>query len=193
MTISDFTLTPALFMDIILIMISGLAVLYCALLSTRLKRLSSLKSGLGASIITLTEAIEKTHSAAIEAQTSTQAAVAKLEDLLTQAEQKTPKIDALISELENASAQAEAERRSIMSDVEKSLAPALEKATMTASGLLEVIQHIQRYKKKLAQQSSSNKVVPINSANKAKQKTVGQGAVKTATQTVAQTASKGAS
>jgi len=49
--------------DIILIFISGSACLYCAALSRRLKKLNNLKTGVGASIVSLTHAIEDTHKA----------------------------------------------------------------------------------------------------------------------------------
>jgi len=54
--------------DAILILISGSACLYCGLLNRKLKNLNNLKSGVGASIVSLTEAIEQTHQAAQQAE-----------------------------------------------------------------------------------------------------------------------------
>ena len=65
---SELALSPSLLMDIVLIMLVGLAVTYCALLNRRLTKLKDMESGLGGSIVTLTKTIEQTHTAAKDAQ-----------------------------------------------------------------------------------------------------------------------------
>jgi len=65
-------------LDIILILISASACFYCALLSRRLKALNALDDGVGASIVSLTDAIGKTHEAAREAQNTTHETVRTL-------------------------------------------------------------------------------------------------------------------
>ena len=135
--------------DMVLIFISGMACLYCALLSRRLKNLNNLKSGVGASILSLTRAIEDTHKAAREAQTSTVQTVETLRHLLEKSESAAPKIEALILELEQASDQAKTRRHELDGIVNTKISPAIDKAQLTASELLKIVSNIDQYKKSL--------------------------------------------
>jgi len=149
MNIPSFTDITPYIPDMVLIFISGMACLYCAMLNRRLKKLNNLKSGVGASILSLTQAIENTHKAAQEAQTSTLQTVETLRHLLAKSESQAPKIEALISELEQASDIAKVHRRQLDNIVDTTLVPAIDKAQTTASGLLKVVSDINRFKNTL--------------------------------------------
>lgn len=135
--------------DMILILISGMAIFYCAMLSRRLKNLNNLKTGVGASIISLTQAIEDTHKAAKDAQTSTLQTVETLRHLLEKSERAGPKVEALIAELEQTGDRAKALRGQINGLIEKDLLEAVEEAQSTASGLLKAASDLNNYRKKL--------------------------------------------
>lgn len=141
--------------DLLLILISGLACLYCAMLNRRLKKLSNLKSGLGASIVTLTEAIQNTHKAAQEAQSSTLEAVETLKELLETSESATPQVEALVAELEQARKSAKAQREQLEDTIEISLSHAITRAQNTASGLLTIISDINESKEELVKQKKN--------------------------------------
>lgn len=128
--------------DIILILISGLACLYCVLLSRRLKKLHNLEDGVGASILTLTRAIEDTHKAAIEAQTSTQDAVNELRDLLDRAEKALPECETRTEDLEKVIRRAQDRNAEIEYAVEVSLEVAINKAQSTAAHLLDAVSEV---------------------------------------------------
>ena len=51
---SQIPIDLALVKDVILLLVSGVACIYCVMLNQRLKGLSSLKKGVGASIVSLT-------------------------------------------------------------------------------------------------------------------------------------------
>ena len=79
--------------DVLLIALVGASALYCWMLSHRLKRLNDLKSGVGASIVTLTEAIERTHSAAATARSELFDAIEEIKGLLEDAEAKSDRLE----------------------------------------------------------------------------------------------------
>jgi len=135
--------------DAILILISGSACLYCALLNRKLKNLNNLKTGVGASIVSLTEAIEQTHQAAQQAQTSTLQTTETLRHLLDQAESAAPKVEALIAEIESSISKARQQRQRVDTVLEEDLTPATDKARTTASSLLKLMTDIEQYKQSL--------------------------------------------
>ena len=147
------TITPYI-PDMVLIFISGMACLYCAILSRRLKKLNDLKTGVGASILSLTKAIEDTHKAAHEAQTSTLHIVETLRHLLKKSESAAPKIEALIMELEQASDNAKSHRRELTDIVDTTLSPAIDKAQVTASGLLKIVSRVNQFKNSIPKPSA---------------------------------------
>lgn len=87
-------LTIGFIQDSVLILISGLACLYCIVLNRRVKGLSNMKTGLGASIVSLTEAIRQTQSAAQDTETTTLQAIHKLQSLMDTAESTITKLEA---------------------------------------------------------------------------------------------------
>ena len=135
--------------DAILILISGSACLYCGLLNRKLKNLNNLKSGVGASIVSLTEAIEQTHQAAQQAQSTTLQTTETLRHLLDQAESAGPKIEALIADLNRSITKARQQRKKVDSVVNDDLTPATQKARSTASSLLKLMTDIEGYKQTL--------------------------------------------
>lgn len=98
--------------DIILIALCAACALYCAMLSFRLKRLNNLKDGVGASILSLTEAIEKTHAASLATKADIHSAIADMKGLLNEAERTSVKLEARILDMgRGAEASAEMARR----------------------------------------------------------------------------------
>ncbi len=75
---------------------------YCALLSVRLKRLRNMKDGLGASIIELTEAIERTHRGARDARAEMQVAMVDLRNLKDEVRRASGEAQARTIEVERA-------------------------------------------------------------------------------------------
>lgn len=100
--------------DIALIFISGFAVFYCWLLSRRLKNLQNLETGLGGSIVSLTDAIKKTNQAAMEARASTVETVKTLKKLLREAEDTLPQVEAKLESLRNSQRGAKAASQSLL-------------------------------------------------------------------------------
>lgn len=131
--------------DLVLILISGSACLYCGMLNRRLRKLQNLKTGVGASIVSLTEAINQTNKAAKEAQSSTLQTVETLRHLLAKAESATPKIDALMVQLVRSAENAKDERQLLDIHIDEKLTPTLEKAHVTAAGLLKAVGDIDNY------------------------------------------------
>lgn len=144
-------------LDVILILISASACFYCALLSKRLKALNGLDSGVGASIVSLTDAIGKTHDAAREAQSATHETVETLRFLLQKCESMAPNIEASISQLDS---QLKAARK-IKAELKDTITPELETAAqrgrITASGLLQIVEAVQE------QQSAHEKSLKLQS------------------------------
>ena len=136
--------------DILLILISSIACLYCWLLSQRLSKLNNLKTGVGASIITLTKAIEDTHKAAQQAQLSTQEAVATLKDLLERSESATPKVEALVMELTRAEDSARLQHTRMEDMLEITLPKSMDEAQNTATSLMQIIAAIQKSQQALS-------------------------------------------
>lgn len=85
--------------DLILLMASGAATVYCFVLSRRLTRLNDTKNGLGASIASMSQALDQTQQALTFARTSSIDAVQKLASSLEEAERVRPEIAKLIEEL----------------------------------------------------------------------------------------------
>lgn len=83
-----------LIQDVILMIISGLACLYCVILNRRVKSLSNMKSGLGASIVSLTDAIRQTQNAAKDTEVTTLKAIHSLQNLMDEAESTISKLEA---------------------------------------------------------------------------------------------------
>ena len=135
-------------LDIALIFISGFAVFYCWLLSRRLQRLQSLETGLGASIVSLTEAITKTNQAAVEARESTVGTVNTLKALLRNAEDTLPQVEARLESLRNVQRNAQNKQDELNAVLQNSIDPALKNARTTSKSLLQIVTEIQKYQTK---------------------------------------------
>ncbi len=140
----------ALVQDVVLLLISGLACLYCALLNRRLKGLSNLKSGVGASIVSLTDAIKETHQAAKSTQASTLESIETLKDLLAQAAAASIKIEAETINLQRKIHTATKLETQLDEKIEATLPHAIKKAQNTASNLLKVVTDIEKYRVSVA-------------------------------------------
>ncbi len=140
--------------DIALIFISGFAVFYCWLLSRRLKNLQSLDTGLGASIVSLTDAIKKTNQAAMEARASTVETVKTLKDLLRDAEDALPQIEARLESLRYSQRNAQNKQDELNAILEKSVDPALQNAKATSQSLLQIVTEIKKFEAKTSSKKS---------------------------------------
>jgi len=128
--------------DIVLLLVSGSACLYCWLLSKRLKALQDLKKGLGASIVSLSEAISKTSIAAQEAKLSASQSADKLSRLLSDIDKSVPLVDDLIESVHRSTRRAANETTRMQDDAVAAIKPLLEEAKKTASDLAGVIELI---------------------------------------------------
>ncbi|NHK28477.1 hypothetical protein FF098_011220 [Parvularcula flava] len=129
-------------LDIVLLLVSGSACLYCWLLSKRLKALQDLKKGLGASIVSLSEAISKTSIAAQEAKLSASQSADKLSRLLSDIDKSVPLVDDLIESVHRSTRRAANETTRMQDDAVAAIKPLLEEAKKTASDLAGVIELI---------------------------------------------------
>lgn len=136
----------AMVQDVVLLLISGLACLYCALLNRRLKGLSSLKTGVGASIISLTNAIKETHQAAKSTQATTVDSIETLKDLLAQASAVSAKLEAETITLQRKIHTATKLEVQLDEKIESTLPQNIKKAQNTASNLLKVVTDIEKYR-----------------------------------------------
>lgn len=157
---SQIPLNMDLIQDIILLFISGLACVYCIKLNRRLKGLSNLKSGVGASIVSLTEAIHKTHTAAQKAQASTEDSVKMLRQLIEKAETLSTQLEATAIDAERRLKSARSLDAALEEKVTVTLPNSVMKAQNTASSLLKVVTDIERYRNGLTD-SPAPKVVSI--------------------------------
>ena len=136
------------FFDILLVVISGFACFYCWSLSRRLKKLQSLDSGLGGSIVKLTKAIAQTNKAALEARQSTIDTVATLKALLRSAEDTLPQIEARLESLRHSQRAAQNKHDELDAILKKSVDPALKNAHATSQALLRIVSEVQDYERK---------------------------------------------
>ena len=155
---SQIPLNMALVQDVILLFVSGLACIYCILLNRRLKGLNNLKSGVGASIVSLTEAIHKTNNAAQKAQASTVESVKMLKGLIEKAESLSTQLEAVTIDAERRLKPARSLDAALEEKITTTLPNSVMKAQATASNLLKVVTDIERYKDDLIGKSSSNVV-----------------------------------
>lgn len=134
--------------DFILIFISASAVFYCWLLSRRLKGLQSLETGLGASIVELTQAITKTNQAALEARESTVNTVKTLKGLLRDVENTLPKVEAGLESLRRSQRTAQNKHDELDAIMKKSVNPALKNARTASQSLLLIVKKIKQFEDK---------------------------------------------
>ena len=133
-------------LDIILILISASACFYCALLSRRLKALNKLDVGVGASIVSLTEAIGKTHEAAREAQTSTEETVRTLAVLLERSESMAPVLEASMTEITRSLSTIQALKTEINTELKPELSDAAARARNVAADIISTVKAVEQYR-----------------------------------------------
>ena len=141
--------------DIILILVSGSACLYCWLLNRRLKALQDLKKGLGASIVTLSTALSKTTVAAQEARMSASSSVEKLNSLLEDVEKSIPRIDAMLESLDRGTRRAAKETRAMQTELVDTLKPLLQEADTKAGDLSTILTQLDQYTAKLIKSAAN--------------------------------------
>lgn len=131
--------------DILLIALCGASAFYCWMLSRRLKKLNDLKSGVGASIVTLTEAIEKTHAAATTARAELLESIDEIKGLLTDAESKATRLEKAMTNVDVKVVEAEQATSALKNVVDFEIPEARRKALKTTEGLLKVMADMKRY------------------------------------------------
>lgn len=139
--------------DIALLLVSASACLYCFLLSRRLKALQNLKKGLGASIVSLSDAIAKTSVAAQEARLSASESADKLTKLLADIDKSVPVVDDLIESISRSTRRAANETTRMQDEAVATVKPVLEDARHTASELAKIVGMINERSEKLQAQA----------------------------------------
>ena len=89
--------------DIILLLSSGAATIYCFILSRRLARLNDTKNGLGASIASMSQALAQMQEALIAARGESDANIQRLSLLIEESRRVQPEISRLMREMEKLS------------------------------------------------------------------------------------------
>ena len=140
---NNLSLLDSWVLDVILILISASACFYCALLSRRLKALNRLDSGVGASIVSLTEAIGKTHDAAREAQSSTVETVKTLRFLLEKSESMAPALEASMTEASRSLASVQKLKLELDTTVKEELKERTVRAKTMAANLLKTVEALE--------------------------------------------------
>lgn len=143
MDLSNLSFLNSYVLDVILILISASACFYCALLSRRLKALNRLDSGVGASIVSLTDAIGKTHDAARDAQNSTVETVKTLRYLLEKSESMAPLLEASMTEASRSLASVQKMKLDLDRTVKEDLTEANKRARTVAANLLKTVEALE--------------------------------------------------
>lgn len=147
--------------DILLILISSLACLYCFLLSRRLKKLQNLNTGLGASIVSLTEVIAETSTAAGQARKATQQSVELLQTLLNEAENSIPQVEARIESLRHSKNAAKAAHTELKTLLVSEIQPELKNARLASTALLKIVREVSDFQ---SRNNQANTVRPERAA-----------------------------
>jgi ABC-type transporter Mla subunit MlaD len=85
--------------DFILLAASGAATIYCFVLSRRLAKLNDMKNGIGASIASMSSALDQTQQVLAFAKSSSLEGVKRLTEVLEEAERVKPEITQLLEVL----------------------------------------------------------------------------------------------
>ena len=125
--------------DVILILVSGTACLYCWLLNKKLKGLQDMKKGLGASIITLSKAVSKTTQAATDAKLSAAESVERLNKLLGDVDSSIPKMDLMLETMERSSQRTVEETKALQKELLSTLRPLLDEAHVKTDELSRLL------------------------------------------------------
>ncbi|MEM7729194.1 MAG: hypothetical protein AAF311_07950 [Pseudomonadota bacterium] len=130
--------------DVLLIALCAASAVYCWMLSHRLKRLNDLKSGVGASIVTLTEAIERTHSAATTARGELFEAMEEIKTLLDDAQTKSERLEVAMDRADTKILETQRAASAMNELIEVEVPEARRKALKTTEGLLKVMSDMKR-------------------------------------------------
>ncbi|GLQ21454.1 hypothetical protein ACFFUB_10510 [Algimonas porphyrae] len=141
--------------DMLLIALCGASAFYCGMLSYRLKRLNDLKSGVGASIVTLTDAIERTHDAAKTARAELFDSIEEIKGLLADAEVKSDRLETAMKNADSKIVEAEQANDALQTVIEKDVPAARRKALNTTEGLLKIVSDLNRLNGTLPQQKDA--------------------------------------
>lgn len=132
------------FKDLLLIALCGASAAYCAMLNLRLKKLNDLKSGVGASIVTLTEAIERTHAAATTARAELFESIDEIKGLLESAEAKAMRLEHAMRDADAKIVDAEGANEILRGLVDTDIPSARRKALKTTEDLLKIVSDLKR-------------------------------------------------
>ena len=156
--------------DIALILVSGSACLYCFMLNRRLKSLQDMEKGLGASIVSFTQAVSKLSLAAQEAKRSVASSTQTLDQLLKKVDISIPKIDGMLENLDHASQRTAKETKSMHDELINALRPMLDEAQQKTDNLSTVIEHLDQHRDALARNSMTAPRNQVMSHKTAEQK-----------------------
>ncbi len=134
--------------DFLLLLVSAITCLYCLVLSRRLKKLQSLEDGLGGSIVELTEAIAKTSQVASQARQTTQDNISVLRNLLQEAQETTPQIEARIESLRYSRIAAKTAHAELDEIMRSQLKPELKNAKKASASLLQIVQEVTDFQRR---------------------------------------------
>ena len=104
-----------------------------------------MKKGLGASIVTLSNAISKTSLAAQEAKLSAAESVEQLNKLLGDVETTIPKIDMMLESMERNSKRTIKESKAVQEELVSTLRPLLQEAQDKAGTLSVILSEVDHY------------------------------------------------
>ncbi|HXI87697.1 MAG TPA: hypothetical protein VNH64_09575 [Parvularculaceae bacterium] len=126
--------------DFLLLAASGTACLYCLILSRRLKGLTTVKGGIGAGIAALSRSAEEMKKALGETRRSADAAAARLELAISQADRKSAQLRELVDELDAMSASVVNHAEGATKKYVDALGPILGEANDAAQRLLTALE-----------------------------------------------------
>lgn len=135
----DFSTLDFVFIkDCVLIALCAACALYCAMLSRRLKALSNMRSGVGASIISLTEAIETTHQASQASRRDITNSIQEMQDLILQADGKANALEARMMEIRRDIKMANEVAHALDSVVNSKAPAAIDRIRVASDKLIEL-------------------------------------------------------
>jgi len=114
-----------LIFDFILLAASAAAAVYCFVLSARLKKLNDVRSGLGASVVSMSAMLDQTRLTLEQSKRATVETEQRLRAVIEHAEKIAPEIeillDAVAESAESAESGIENRRRAALADIRKAL------------------------------------------------------------------------
>ena len=135
----ELSLDIGLIKDSVILIICAATCLYCQVLSTRLKRLNSAKSGIRASIAQLTLSIKDSHNATQNIQDSMEESINTLTAMIAKAESLSVKLEAVSADAEHRYKALDRLNTQTQKQIDIELPAAISTARRTASNLLTLI------------------------------------------------------